>query len=127
MKTRIIMTVVVAFAVAFLLTAALRAQEPAKVAGKWEMSFEGPQGPVTRPLTIEQDGENIKGTMGGPRGDTPFTGTVKDKNITMVVKRQRPDGSEVTIEYKGTVEGDSMKGTVEMMGGSREWTAKRAK
>ncbi|MBI3662334.1 MAG: hypothetical protein HY234_04705 [Acidobacteria bacterium] len=121
------MTVVVTFALACLFTTVARAaDEPAKVAGKWEMSFEGPQGPVTRNLTIEQDGEKIKGTLSGPRGDAEFKGAVKGKNISFSVTRQTPNG-ERTIEYKGAVDGDNMKGTVEMMGNSREWTAKRAK
>lgn len=127
MKTRVVLSVVVAFALAVLLVGVTRAaDEPAKVAGKWEMTSEGRQGPTTRNMTIEQDGEKIKGTLSSPRGDQEFTGTVKGKNISFTVKFQTPNG-ERTIEYKGTVEGDSMKGTVEMMGNPREWTAKRAK
>ena len=114
-------------AVALLLPLASRAaDEPAKVAGKWELSMEGRQGPVTQDLKIEQDGGKIKGTLQGPRGETKFEGTVEGNKIHFSISRDTPRG-EMTIEYSGTVEGDTMKGT---MGGgrfSRDWTAKRVK
>ena len=112
-------------ALAFGMTAA--AQKGASVAGKWELTSEGRQGPMTRNMTIEQTGENIKGVISGQRGDQDFTGTVKGKDITFTVKFKTQNGNERSIEYKGTVDGDNMKGTIETPQGSREWTAKRAK
>ena len=105
--------------------AAIAAEEPAKVAGNWEMSFEGPRGTVTQTLAIEQDGAKIKGTLKGPRGESPLEGTLEGNKISFAVKRNTPRG-EMTLEYTGTVDGDSMKGT--MSGGqfSGDWTAKRA-
>jgi len=122
---------------------AAQKEEAAKVAGKWEMTSPGRQGNVTREMVIEQTGDKIKGTLKDQRGESPFEGTVKGNKISFTVKRQRPDGGEFTIEYTGTVEGDSIKGTIEMGGGPgggpggpgkgpggggpREWTAKRMK
>ena len=99
-------------------------EKPANVAGKWEMSWEGRQGTQTSTLTLEQKGADLKGTMAGQRGETPITGTVKGNAITIVVKRETPQG-ERTIEYKGTVDGNSMKGTAEMGPRTLEWTAKK--
>jgi len=113
-------------ALALLVGDAVHAQEPANVAGKWELSMEGRQGPVTQELTIEQTGEKIKGTLKGPRGESAFEGKVKGKEVTWSVKRETPRG-EMVIEYSGKVDGDTMKGT---MGGgqfTREWTAKKMK
>lgn len=104
----------------------LMAQEPAKVAGKWEFTFQGPQGPITQTLTLEQNGADIKGTMAGQRGEAPVTGKVSGKNITFSITRETPRGT-MTTEYKGTVEGDSMKGTMTMRDREVEWTAKKAK
>ncbi len=119
----------VAFVCALLLTAgwaARAADEFAKVAGTWELSMKGREGTITQTLTIEQDASKIKGTLKGERGDSDFEGTVTGNKISFTVKRDTPRG-EMTVEYAGTVDGDSIKGT--MQGGrfSRDWTAKRQK
>jgi hypothetical protein len=121
-------------ALAFVLTCGLllicgvmaAADEPAKVAGTWEVSSEGPNGPMTQTLTIQQDGEKIKGTMTGRRGEAPFEGTVTGNKISFTIKRETPNGT-FTIEYSGTVDGDSMKGTAHSERFDRDWTAKRTK
>lgn len=61
-------------------------------------------------MTIEQNGDKIKGALKGPRAEAPLEGTVKGNKISFTVKRDTPRG-EVTLEYTGTVDGDSMKGT----------------
>ena len=127
MSKRLVSLLVVVVALVFGLASSALAEEPAKVAGKWEMTSEGRQGPMTQTLTIEQKGETIKGTIQSPRGETPFEGTVKGNKISFTVKRTRPDGVEMVIEYTGTVEGDSMKGTSKVGEFTREWTAKRQK
>jgi len=121
-------------ALAFVPAAAAQ-EKTANVAGKWEMTSEGRQGPVTSTLTFEQTGEKIKGTIVGQRGETPFEGTIKGNKLSFTVKRSitGPDGQtrEFVQEYAGTVEGDAIKGTVTftMQGNpvTREWTAKRQK
>lgn len=118
------MGVVCALAVAISLP--LMAQEPAKVAGKWEFSFQGPQGPITQTLTLEQNGADVKGTMASQRGEVPVTGKVSGKNITFSITRETPRGT-MTTEYKGTVDGDTMKGTMQMRQQEVEWKAKRQK
>jgi hypothetical protein len=102
------------------------ADEPAKVAGVWELSREGRNGPVTETLTIEQDGGKIKGTLKGERGEAPFEGSVTGNKISFTVKRETPNGT-FTMQYSGTVDGDSMKGTLHTEMFDREWTAKRTK
>ena len=62
----------------------------------------------------------------GQRGEVTFEGTVKGNKINFTVKGQTPRG-EVVIEYSGTADGDTMKGTRQGPRGSTEWTAKRAK
>jgi len=113
-------------AVLTLSAGVLAAQEPAKFGGTWEMTMEGRQGPTTQTLTIQQTADKIKGTIKGARGETPFEGTVKGNKISFTVKRETPRG-EMTMEYTGTIEGDSIKGTMQAGEFSREWSAKRAK
>jgi hypothetical protein len=105
----------------------LVAQEaPANVAGTWEMTSEGRNGPMTQTLTIKQDGATIKGTLSGPRGEAPFEGTVAGSKISFTIKRETPNGT-FTLEYSATVNGDSMEGTVHSERFDRKFTAKRGK
>lgn len=109
-----------------------KAAEPAKVAGNWEMTSPGRGGnPMTSTITFEQDGSKIKGTIKrqGPQGtmEQPFTGTVDGNKITFTTEFTTPSGDKRTTEYTGTVEGDTIKGTMKTAMGEREWTAKRSK
>ena len=105
----------------------LVAQEaPANVAGTWQVSSEGRNGPMTQTLTITQDGGTIKGTLSGPRGDAPFEGTVAGNKISFTIKRETPNGT-FTMEYSATVDGDSMSGTIHSERFDRKFTAKRGK
>jgi len=104
----------------------------ADVSGTWEFSSPGRGGEMmTRDITIVQEGNKIKVTMPGrPNQDgTPgepivSEGTVEGNAIQWKVVRQTPRG-EMTMEYKGTIEGDTMKGTYMMMDREVEWTAKK--
>ena len=128
---RIAYSLVLAFACGVLLmgtSKVLAADEPAKVAGTWEMTSEGRSGPMTQTMTITQDGGSIKGTMTGRRGDAPLEGTVTGNKLSFTVKRQTQNGDTFVMEYTGTVEGDSIKGNVHSERfGDREFTAKRTK
>ena len=100
----------------------------ADVSGTWEMSSPGRDGDMmTRDITITQDGNNIKVTMPPFReGMDPMVGegTIDGNNIQWKFVRQTQRG-EMTLEYKGTVDGATMKGTFTMMDREVEWTAKK--
>jgi len=106
--------------------AAIAADEPAKVTGSWEMSIESPRGTMTQTLTLQQDGSTLKGTLKGQRGEAPVTGSVTGNKISFTVTRDTPNGS-FTIEYSGTVDGDSIAGTLHSERFDGKWTAKRGK
>jgi hypothetical protein len=106
---------------AFLAVVALAQQT--NVSGEWELTMETQRGPMTQTLKIVQDGEKITVTMVSQRGETTGEGTVKGKDIEWSIKRTGRDGNEMTFTYKGTVEGTTMSGTVEMPMGSMEWKA----
>jgi len=128
---RIAYSLVLAFACGVLLmgtSKALAADEPAKVAGAWEVTSEGRNGPMTQTMTITQDGGKIKGTITERRGDAPLEGTVTGNKLSFTVKRETQNGDTFVMEYNGTVEGDSIKGTVHSERfGDRDFTAKRTK
>lgn len=103
---------------------ALPADEAAAVAGTWEVSIEAPRGTFTQTLRLQQDGNAVKGTLTGRRGESPVEGSVTGNKINFTVKRETPNGT-FTLEYSGAVDGDSTKGTVHSERYDGEWTAKR--
>ena len=104
---------------------AIAADEPVKVAGTWEMTSQSRRGTRTQTLTLEQDGGTIKGMVKGERGEAPLTGSVTGNKINFTITRETPNGS-FTIEYTGTIDGDSIKGTSHSERFDGEWTAKRS-
>ena len=124
-------SIVLAFACGLLLIcagSAFAADTPTNVAGAWELTSEGRNGPMTQTLTITQDGAAIKGTLKGQRGEAPLEGTVAGSKITFSVTRTNQDGDKMVMEYTGTVDGDSIKGKVHSERfGERDFTAKRTK
>ena len=100
------------------------ADEPAKVDGAWQVTVETERGTFDQTLTIQQDGGKIKGTLSGRRGDSPIEGTVDGNNISFSVKRETPNGT-MSIDYTGTVDGDSMTGTFKSERFNGKFTAKR--
>jgi len=129
-RTAICLAVIFALALAGVVT---KADEPAKVAGAWEMTSQGRSGnTMTSTITFEQDGNKIKGTIKrqGPQGNTmeqPFTGTIDGNKISFTTEFTTPNGDKRTAEYTGMVDGDTIKGTVKTGQGEREWSAKRTK
>jgi hypothetical protein len=95
----------------------------AKVAGTWIMTNKGGDGVVTT-LTLTQDGITLKGTMRSENGaETPIDdGNMSGENITFTVTRP----GQNKVEYKGTVDGESMRGTFMQDENSIGWTAKRS-
>jgi hypothetical protein len=100
--------------------------QDANVAGSWDLSAPGRGGNVTtQTLTLQQDGTKLTGTLKGARGEAPVTGSVTGNNIAFSVTRSTPNG-DFKIDYTGTVSGDSMKGTLSVMGNTVNWTAKKS-
>ena len=126
MKTRIALAVAVAFALAFMVASVASADD--KISGKWESKFTTPNGDTrTTTYTFKVEGDKLTGTMaGGMGGETPLAGTVKGNEVKFTVTRQTPNG-EMKSEYTATVEGDTMKGSVETPRGKRDWSATRVK
>ena len=118
--------------------AAIRAnaQNAPNFAGTWDMTMAAPQGGggggngggngAAQSLIITKDGDNYKVEHKTPRGDVTSDAKVDGNSISWTEQRQGRDGNTMQIQFKATVDGDSMTGT--MSGGrfSRDFTAKRA-
>jgi hypothetical protein len=77
-------------------------------------------------LTITQDGDKFKVSHKTRRGENAYDAVVSGNTISWTEERPGRDGGTMKVEYKATLSGDAMKGT---MGGgkfSREFTAKRS-
>ncbi len=81
----------------------------ADVSGTWDFVVETPQGSGTPVFIFKQDGTKLTGTYKGQFGEAPVSGSVKGNAVTFSVIVNT--GEKVKIDYSGTVDGASMKGT----------------
>jgi hypothetical protein len=102
-------------------TASKAADAPANVAGTWTFSVVGDAGKATQTIVIQQDGAKITGTFKGPRQSGTIAGTVDGNKISFHVKARRD------LDYSGSIDGDTMKGTLSSGNKSGEFTAAREK
>jgi len=99
--------------------------EKIDVSGAWTFEVETSAGSGSPAFTFKQDGEKLTGQYKGVFGEAPITGMVKGNEINFSVK-VNAQGTDVTLVYKGTIEKNSMKGTVQLGDlGSGTWTGKR--
>jgi hypothetical protein len=91
------------------------------VTGTWNFKVSGDAGSADQTIVMKQDGNKITGTFKGPRQSGTIDGTVDGNNIKFHVT------ARAGIDYTGTIDGDSMKGTLAARGKSGDWTATRAK
>jgi len=119
-------TTSVACAVACLIIGGpLIAQETANVAGRWEMTNETPRGTMTSTFTFEQDGNVLTGTVETRGTSTPIgTGSVEANVITFSVVRAMGNRTR-ELTYTGTVDGDTITGSMSTPRGDREFAMKR--
>ena len=85
------------------------------VTGEWIFNVTTDQGGGTPTMTFKQDGEKLTGKYNGQFGAADLTGTVKGNaiqfNFTIDVQ-----GQQAPATYKGTVEKNTMKGTMDIGG-----------
>ena len=123
-KISLILTI---FALAILLTFLSAQEQEINVTGDWEMQWATPQGwSPASVVKFVQEGEKLKVTMPGFRGEEiPGEGTVKGNKIEWTISFKGPRG-EHKVTYKGTVEGNTMKGKVPWGPRAKiEWKANR--
>ena len=100
---------------------ALAQDKSANVTGTWTVNVTGDAGTAEQTIVLKQDGSKITGTFKGPRQSGPLEGTLDGNNISFHV------ATRVPLDYKGTVDGDTMKGTLSGRGKTGDWMARRAK
>lgn len=142
MKRRlVILASVCAIALSSVLVGLAAPQKPANVAGTWQLVLNGMQSRAMS-LALTQNGTSLKGTLGpsNAKGGAPITGNVDGNKVSFVFEVSKPKGPSMAQKYSGTVNGDSMTGSVEViykgftglqsfmnMDRYVPWTAKRQK
>src|SRR5438128_2342316 len=95
---------------AVLLFASAPAFAQTSVAGDWDITITGPQGPNTSKITFTQEGDKIAGRFKSAQGELPFTGgtlTGSDLKFTFTVQFQ---GMPLDITLVGKVDSDTIAG-----------------
>lgn len=102
-------TVIVALV---LVGAGVRAQDKVDVTGTWLLQVETAQGGGSPTFTFKQTGDKIEGTYEGTFGKSDkVKGTVTGNKVQWSFTADA-QGTQLNIVYNGTVEKDTMKGTV---------------
>ncbi len=102
----------------------------ADFSGKWTADVQGRNGTQTITFNFKVDGSTLTGTVTTPRGDTDISnGKVDGDNISFD-QVLNFNGNSITLNYKGTADGDTIKFTRTFGGGGdrppQEFVAKRA-
>jgi hypothetical protein len=84
----------------------------ANVNGKWNLTvdFQGQQMPIT--LTLKQDGGTASGSIDSAVVKGEIAGAKVSGNKLTAIARSQIQGQAVDLNISGTIDGDSMKGTV---------------
>jgi hypothetical protein len=94
--------------------------------GNWVLTTESPMGSQDSDMVVKQVGEQLSGTISSQMGTVDYKGTLtggKDVAFGFPIEAQ---GMSLQIDYKGVVEGDTMKGTAKFGEfGEGNFTAKR--
>ena len=105
--------------------------------GTWQMTMAGRRGGRRgggfggygggeQSLTIAQNGDAFKVTHHTRRGDDTYDATVSGNSISWTEERQGRGGNTMKIDFKATLDGDSMTGTMGAGQFTRQFTAKRS-
>jgi hypothetical protein len=102
-------------AIAFLFNTLLVSAQTVNVTGKWILDVQTDAGSGTPTITFKQDGEKLAGHYSGQLGEAELTGTVKGSDISFSFAGDA-QGQQFKVTYTGTVDKDTMKGSVDLGG-----------
>ena len=94
--------------------------------GSWSLVVQTPQGEINSQLTIRKDGEQIAGTLGTHMGAFAIKSGRITGNQLRLTATVDMGGESIDAIISGTIEGDSIRGTIVMGSmGSFEFTGTR--
>lgn len=96
-------------------------QPPANVAGKWTVYSKAANGETaTKYIELKQNGNNITGHFKGPDQSGGLEGTIEGSHIVFRTK------TRWVFVFRGTVDGNGIRGTFHDRRGTGEWQAVRS-
>ena len=100
--------------------------QDADILGTWDVSVSAGRGPpMSSPMVLKKDRDQIVGTFSTPQGDQNVEASVKQKAVTIWFSVRTQDGP-ISFTMNGTAEGDTMKGSMVFSGREQgQWSAKR--
>jgi SAM-dependent methyltransferase len=88
---------------------------PANVEGEWRVSVSAPMGERQYPLRLQQQYQDVRGTMRVDGQDIPLSNaTLTGDHLRFTVTT----GEQVKMAFDGHVKGQAMRGSVEAQGGA---------
>jgi len=100
--------------------------KPANIAGEWTMTIGTPMGSMELTMTIEQSETSFTGALKGEMGEWEIhSGSIEGNQITFTILLTIMDET-VEMVAEGTVEEDTMSGTIEAGEiGTMDWSAEK--
>lgn len=92
----------------------------ADLSGAWDVTVDIGGNTGNPVITLKQDGNNLTGTYEGMLGKAPIKGIVDGSQVRFEFAAAY-DGNKFNVVYTGTVDGNSMKGSIDF-GGQAEGT-----
>lgn len=117
--------------VSFLALAAATAAFAADPAGTWKWSVPTPNGDIETTLKLETKDGKLAGTYSNQFGDATISNVSFADNVLAFEVIRDLGGSKFVVKYRGKLETDSIKGSIEAAnpdGGEAmkfDWNAKR--
>jgi hypothetical protein len=95
--------------------------------GKWTLSLDGPQGPMTIAVLFKLDGTKVTGTLNSQMGETPLEGQYVDGVLNFGITFDGGGGS-MQIAFAGKLtDENTMAGSLSGPMGDIAWSAVRVK
>ena len=102
-------------ALIFALCAGLLATAQTNVAGTWTLMVVTDQGNNDATMTLEQEGDKLKGKAASPEGEFSLEGTITGDDINMTGEFDA-QGQMILLSFTGKVDASTMKGTLALDG-----------
>lgn len=101
------------------------AADAADVTGKWNIVVRVPAGEFSMSVTLAQSGQSVTGSLTGPMGLLPLTGTMVGRSLTLEMTTTTPQG-DLSVTLKGELGAAGLKGSSNLPGvGEAEWVGTR--
>ena len=94
----------------FVLTVAAVAADPT---GTWKWAVSGPNGPMETILKLESRDGKLAGSYSNQFGPATISNASFEDNVLAFEVQREFNGAKFVIKYRGKLEGDTIKGTLE--------------